>query len=105
MFIGDKKLRCIDLYLISNNDNRCVCDYTLGQLFYDDSFNLDIIKNIKYDNLIDTKVSEIVEKNSFSKYFSYLPQELKKELYLERFCDFNGLKEFFDNIDIIDIGE
>ena len=32
------------------------------QLFYDDSFNLDVIKNIKYDNLIDTKVSEIVEK-------------------------------------------
>ena len=105
LFIGDKKLRCIDLYLISNNDNRCVCDYTLGQLFYDDSFNLDVIKNIKYDNLIDTRVSEIVEKNSFSKYFSYLPQELKKELYLERFCDFNGLKEFIDNIDIIDIAE
>lgn len=105
LFIGDKKLRCIDLYLISNNDNRCVCDYTLGQLFYDDSFNLDVIKNIKYDNLIDTKVAEIVEKNSFSKYFSYLPQELKKELYLERFCDFNGLKEFIDNIDIINIGE
>ena len=56
-------------------------------------------------NSIDKKVSEIVEKNSFSKYFSYLPQELKKELYLERFCDFNGLKEFIDNIEIIDIGE
>ena len=103
LFIGDKKLRCIDLYLISNNDNRCVCDYTLGQLFYDDSFNLDVIKTIKYDNSIDMKVSEIVEKNSFSKYFSYLPQELKKELYLERFCDFNGLKEFIDNIDIINV--
>ena len=105
LFIGDKKLRCIDLYLISNNDNRCVCDYTLGQLFYDDSFNLDVIKNIKYDNSIDMKVSEIVEKNSFSKYFSYLPQELKKELYLERFCDFIGLEEFIDNIDIINISE
>lgn len=103
LFIGDKKLRCIDLYLISNNDNRCVCDYTLGQLFYDDSFNLDVIKTIKYDNSIDMKVSEIVEKNSFSKYFSYLPQKLKKELYLERFCDFNGLKEFIDNIDIINV--
>ena len=103
LFIGDKKLRCIDLYLISNNDNRCVCDYTLGQLFYDRAFNLDIIKNIKYDSVIDAKVSEIIEKNNFSKYFSYLPQELKKEVYLERFCDFKGLKEFIDKIDIINI--
>lgn len=103
LFIGDKKLRCIDLYLISNNDNRCACDYTLGQLFYDRTFNLDIIKNIKYDSVIDAKVSEIIEKNNFSKYFSYLPQELKKEVYLERFCDFKGLKEFIDKIDIINI--
>ena len=103
LFIDDKKLRCIDLYLISNNDNRCVCDYTLGQLFYNDSFNLDIIKNIEYDKVIDAKVLEIIDKNSFSKYFSYLPQELKKELYLERFCDFDGLKEFIDNIDIISL--
>ena len=103
LFIGDKKLRCIDLYLISNNDNRCVCDYTLGQLFYDRAFNLDIIKNIKYDSVIDAKVSEIIEKNNFSKYFLYLPQELKKEVYLERFCDFKGLKEFIDKIDIINI--
>lgn len=103
LFIGDKKLRCIDLYLISNNDNRCVCDYTLGQLFYDKTFNLDIIKNIKYDSVIDAKVSEIIEKSNFSKYFSYLPQELKKEVYLERFCDFKGLKEFIDKIDIINI--
>lgn len=103
LFIDDKKLRCIDLYLISNNDNRCVCDYTLGQLFYNDSFNLDTIKNIEYDKVIDAKVLEIIDKNSFSKYFSYLPQELKKELYLERFCDFDGLKEFIDNIDIISL--
>ena len=30
-------------------------------------------------------------------------QELKKEVYLERFCDFKGLKEFIDKIDIINI--
>ena len=91
------------MYLISNNDNRCVCDYTLGQIFYNDSFNLDTIKNIEYDKVIDAKVLEIIDKNRFSKYFSYLPQELKKELYLERFCDFDGLKEFIDNIDIISL--
>ena len=56
-----------------------------------------------YDKVIDAKVLEIIDKNSFSKYFSYLPQELKKELYLERFCDFDGLKEFIDNIDIISL--
>jgi ATP-dependent Lhr-like helicase len=102
LFIGDKKLRSIDLFLLANNESRCICDYTLGQLFYDKDFDINCIKNIRYSNMIDEKVNAIIEKNNFSKYFKYLPQELKKEIYLERFCDFEGLNEFLNNIDIIE---
>lgn len=102
LFIGDKKLRSIDLYLLANNESRCICDYTLGQLFYEKDFDLDSLKNIKYNNLIEEKLNEIVDKNSFSKYFKYLPQELKREVYLERFCDFEGLNDFLKNISIIE---
>ena len=101
LFIGDKKLRSIDLYLIANNESRCICDYTLGQLLYDESFDLDEIKNIRYDELIDNKIMEIIDKNSFSKYFKYLPVEFKKEIYLERFCDFDGLNDFMNSIEIV----
>lgn len=103
LFIGDKKLRSIDLYLIANNEKRCVCDYTLGQLFYDESFNIDNLKNIKYSEEIDYIINEIIDKNNFSKYFSYLPKNLRKEIYLERFCDFEGLNEFMNNVELIDI--
>lgn len=103
LFIGDRKIRSIDLYLIANNENRCVCDYTLGQLFYDKSFNINNIKNIKYNEAIDNKINEIIEKNNYSKYFCYLPNDLKKEIYLERFCDFEGLNEFMNNISLIEI--
>lgn len=103
LFIDDKKLRCIDLYLIANNENRCICDYTLGQLFYDESFNVDNIKNIKYSDIIDNKINEVIDKNNYSKYFGCLPKDLKKELYLERFCDFEGLNEFMNNIDLIEV--
>jgi ATP-dependent Lhr-like helicase len=101
LFIDDKKLRCIDLYLIANNDNRCVCDYTLGQLFYAKTFNIDDLKNIKYSDIIDKKIDEIIDKNNFSKYFSYLPKAFKKEIYLERFCDFDGLSKFMNSIELI----
>lgn len=103
LFIDDKKLRSIDLYLIVNNEKKCVCDYTLGQLFYDESFNIDNIKNIKYSDEIDSKIDEIIDKNNYSKYFNYLPKSLKKEIYLERFCDFEGLNEFMNSIEIIKI--
>lgn len=103
LFIDDKKLRSIDLYLIVNNEKKCVCDYTLGQLFYDEFFNIDNLKNIKYSDEIDSKIDEIIDKNNYSKYFNYLPKSLKKEIYLERFCDFEGLNEFMNNIEIIKI--
>lgn len=102
LFVGDKKLRSIELFLLANNERRCICDYALGQLFYDKDFDINSIKNIKYNNLIDEKISEIVDKKNFSKYFKYLPKELKKEIYLERFCDFEGLNEFLNNTDIIE---
>lgn len=103
LFISDKKLRSIDLYLTANNENRCICDYTLGQLIYDKSFNIDSLKNIKYSEAIDNKINEIIEKNNYSKYFCYLPNDLKKEIYLERFCDFEGLNEFMNNIDLVEV--
>lgn len=101
LFIGDKKLKSIDLFLLANNEGRCVCDYTLGQLIYDNSFNINLLNNIKYDEKVDNLIDIIIEKNSFSKYFSYLPQELKKEIYLERFCDFEGLSKFMNDIEIL----
>ena len=88
--------------MLANNESRCICDYTLGQLFYEKDFDLDSLKNIKYNSLIEEKLNEIVEKNNFSKYFKYLPQELKREVYLERFCDFEGLNDFLKNISIIE---
>lgn len=101
LFISDKILRSIDLFLMANNEDNCVCDYSLGQLFYNDSFDIDIIKTIKYDNKIDKKIEEIIDKNNFSKYFCYLPEELKKEIYIERFCDFDGLIKFVNNIELV----
>lgn len=105
LFIGDKKLRCIDLYLLSSNKYKCVCDYTLGQLFFDENFDINVLKNISYNNNIDEKIEEIVEKSNFSKYFKFLPKELKKEIYIERFCDFDGLNEFINNIEFISYKE
>lgn len=101
LFIGDKQLRSIDLYLLSNNDNRCVCDYTLGQLFYNDNFDVNSIKNIVYNSRIEEKILELIRKNTYSKYFSYLPLELKKEIFLERFCDFEGLSDFMNKIELV----
>ena len=105
LFIGDKRLRSIELYLIVNNEKRCICDYTLGQLFFDETFDINILKKIEYNELIDNQIMEIISKNSFSKYFNYLPQELKKEIYLERFCDFDGLNEFMNDTEIIKVFE
>lgn len=101
LFIDDKMLRSINLFLLANNNNMCVCDYTLGQLFYDDLFDVSIIKRIKYDYLINKTIEEIIDRNSFSKYFMFLPLELRKQIYLERFCDFEGLGNFANNIELI----
>lgn len=105
LFIDDKKLRSIDLFLLSNNNNKCVCDYTLGHLVYDDSFDINILKTIEYDKNVDNKIDDIIDKNSFSKYFKYLPKELKKEIYLERYCDFTGLKQFMNDIEFIEVSD
>ena len=90
---------------MSSNKYKCVCDYTLGQLFFDENFDINVLKNISYNNNIDEKIEEIVEKNNFSKYFKFLPKELKKEIYIERFCDFDGLNEFINNIEFISYKE
>ena len=103
LFIGDKKLKSIDLYLSTNNENACVCDYTLGRLHFDDSFDINILKQIKYNESIDREIDTIIDKISFSKYFAYLPKELKKEIYLERCCDFDGLSEFMSNIEFVEV--
>jgi len=101
LFLGDKELRSIDLYLLANDIKGCVCDYTLGQLLYDNSFNIDIIKRVEYSKLIDKLILDIVSKNSFSKYFSYLPVDLKREIYLERFCAFEDISEFMRKVDFV----
>lgn len=103
LFIDDKKLRSIDLFLLANNINNCICDYTLGQIIYGYDFDINLLSKIDFNELIEKKIEEIIEKNSFSKYYKYLPMELKKEIYLERFCDFEGLKKFLTDIELVEI--
>ena len=103
LFIDDKKLRSIDLFLLANNINNCICDYTLGQIIYGYDFDINLLSKIDYNELIEKKIEEIIEKNSFSKYYKYLPMELKKEIYLERFCDFDGLKKYLSDIELVEI--
>jgi hypothetical protein len=76
------------------------CD-DLGRLTCPEGFDVNNLKNIEYNSLIEEKISEIVKEEHCSKYFDYLPEELKKEIYLERFCDFEGVSEFLNNINFV----
>lgn len=98
LFESDAVIDTLELIFNYSNIKPCITEKVLGNLIFDKGFDLKRFNtNISINNEFYEYIKDIASNKSLSKYYSYLPEELKIKIYIERMLDIEKAVDYIKN--------
>lgn len=112
LFLPPKVLNAVSVYLTAMNyDDDFLTDDYLGNLVVKPGFDVDELKKCNFNKRVKRVIDEYAlmpGTNEFelrSKYYPYLSEEMRQEIYLERWFDFEGAEKMMPELTFVHVCE